>query len=205
MRKSPQQERSRQMIDTLIEATERCIIEKGLDFTTTSRIAELANVSVGSLYQYFSSKEELIEALMNKMADDIGVGLKKLPINELSSLRSLITGAIHFGFTMLNSRNGLYLELARNWHRLPTDKVANALQQHFLELSRIYFLKYYREYPIEDLEIRIFIIVNSTIFTMVRLISQNNPMWQENDIENGLIEMILAYLQSNPEPQKLNH
>ena len=65
------------MIDTLIDATARCIIEKGLDFTTTSRIAELANVSVGSLYQYFSSKEALIEALMNNMASDIGKGLQR--------------------------------------------------------------------------------------------------------------------------------
>ena len=196
MRKTPKQERSRQMIDTLIDATARCIIEKGLDFTTTSRIAELANVSVGSLYQYFSSKEALIEALMNNMASDIGKGLQRLPISETSTLRDLVTGAIHYGFTMLNSRNGLYLELARNCHRLPTDKVANALQQHFLELSRIYFLKYYREYPIENLKVRIFIIVNSTIFTMVRLISQENSMWREEDVENGLIEMILAYLQT---------
>jgi AcrR family transcriptional regulator len=157
---------------------------------------KLANVSVGSLYQYFSSKEALIEALMNNMASDIGKGLQRLPISETSTLRDLVTGAIHYGFTMLNSRNGLYLELARNWHRLPTDKVANALQQHFLELSRIYFLKYYREYPIENLEVRIFIIVNSTIFTMVRLISQENSMWREEDVENGLIEMILAYLQT---------
>ena len=43
---------------------------------------------------------------------------------------------------------------------------------------------------------QIFIIVNITVVTMVRLISQENSMWREEDVENGLIEMILAYLQT---------
>ncbi len=197
MRKRPKQERSQQMVETLIEATARCIIEKGLDHTTTPRIAELAGVSVGSLYQYFDNKEALIEALMDKMTNDIATGLKHLPIDETGSLRDMVTYAIRFGFTMLHSRDGLYLEMVRNWHRLPTDKVANALQQHFLELSRLYFLKHYRKHPIENLEVRTFIIVNSTIFTMVRLISQNNPLLRESDVEKGLIDMIMNYLESD--------
>ncbi|MEL0028459.1 MAG: TetR family transcriptional regulator [Perlucidibaca sp.] len=49
MRKRPQQERSRQMVAALIEATARCITAHGLDNTTTPRIAEIACVSVGSL------------------------------------------------------------------------------------------------------------------------------------------------------------
>ena len=66
MRKRPQQLRSKQMVATLVEATARCIVEHGLDGATTPRIAELAGVSVGSLYQYFDGKEALIEALLTR-------------------------------------------------------------------------------------------------------------------------------------------
>lgn len=194
MRKKPQQERSRQMVATLIEATALCIAERGLDNTSTPLIAERAGVSVGSLYQYFSSKEALIEAMVAKLAEDIGTGLGRLPIAPEASFRDLVSVAIRFGFATLHSQNGLYLELVRNWHRLPTQKVADVLQQHFLELARLYFLKHYREYPIADLQVRLFIITNSTLFTMVRQVGQNSAWITEDAVAEGLIDMITGYL-----------
>jgi AcrR family transcriptional regulator len=196
MRKRPQQERSRQMVDTLIEATARVISQRGLDGATTPLIAEAAGVSVGSLYQYFEGKEALIEALVEKLADDVATALKRLPLSEDASLHELVAAAIHFGFAMLNSRDGLFLELVRNWHRLPTQMVADVLQQHFLELARVFFLKHYHDHPIENLQVRIFIIANSTLFTMVRLISQENLMIRQEAVAEGLITMIVGYLES---------
>lgn len=198
MRKRPQQQRSRQMVRVLVEATAGCITEHGLDGTTTPRIAERAGVSVGSLYQYFQDKEALIDALVEQMAADIAEGLKRLPVDEDSGLRERVSAAIRFGFSLLSSGDGLYIEMIKNWHRLPSQKVADTLQAHFLALARLYFLKHYREYPIENLEVRIFIIVNSTLFTMVRLIGQDNPMIQAKEVEKGLVEMILGYLGGTP-------
>ena len=71
MRKQPRQKRSREMVKALVEATGLCIQRHGLDDTTTARIAEQAGVSVGSLYQYFGDKDALIEALMDRLAEDI--------------------------------------------------------------------------------------------------------------------------------------
>jgi AcrR family transcriptional regulator len=45
------------MVDALEEATARILVREGFDKASTNRIAELAGVSVGSLYQYFPSKE----------------------------------------------------------------------------------------------------------------------------------------------------
>ena len=182
------------MVATLIEATALCIAERGLDNTTTPLIAERAGVSVGSLYQYFSSKEALIEAMVAKLAKDIGTGLARLPIAPDASLRDLVSVTIRFGFATLRSQNGLYLELVRNWHRLPTQKVADVLQQHFLELARLYFLKHYREYPIADLQVRLFIITNSTLFTVVRQASQHSAWITEDAVAEGLIDMVTGYL-----------
>ncbi len=60
MRKYPQQDRSQHMVNTLLEATEKCISKYGLDAVTTPKIANMASVSVGSLYQYFDDKQSLI-------------------------------------------------------------------------------------------------------------------------------------------------
>ena len=195
MRKKPKQKRSRQMVDALIEATATAIVERGLEGITTHHIAETAGVSVGSLYQYFDDKEALVEALVDKLANEIAQALLRLPMSQDGDLRCNVALIIQFGFGLLNSRDGLYLELVRNWHSLPTDRVMDILQQSFMDLSRVYFLKHYQNNPIQDLHVRIFIISNSVMFTMVRFIGQPQMMTQE-EITRGLTDMVVGYLLS---------
>ncbi len=78
-RKSASQERSRLTVDALLEATARILMKEGYDRTSTNRIAELAGVSIGSLYQYFPSKEALVAAVIDRHTQEIsGVTRKAL-------------------------------------------------------------------------------------------------------------------------------
>jgi len=65
-RKHASQERSRATVDALIEATARILVQEGFDKASTNRIAAVAGVSVGSLYQYFPSKEALVAAVIDR-------------------------------------------------------------------------------------------------------------------------------------------
>jgi AcrR family transcriptional regulator len=65
-RKSALQKRSRLTVSSLIEATARVLVKEGYDKASTNRIAEVAGVSVGSLYQYFPGKEALVAALIDR-------------------------------------------------------------------------------------------------------------------------------------------
>jgi AcrR family transcriptional regulator len=62
-RKKPRQERSVATVDAILDATARVLCSTGYDRASTNRIALAAGVSVGSLYQYFPSKEALVAAL----------------------------------------------------------------------------------------------------------------------------------------------
>ena len=70
-RKSASQERSRLTVDALLEATTRVLIKEGYDRASTNRIAEVAGVSIGSLYQYFPSKEALVAAVIDRHTQEI--------------------------------------------------------------------------------------------------------------------------------------
>jgi AcrR family transcriptional regulator len=70
-RKIASQERSRATVDALIAATARILVQDGFDKTSTNRIAEVAGVSVGSLYQYFPNKEALVAAVVERHQQDI--------------------------------------------------------------------------------------------------------------------------------------
>ena len=62
-RKSASQERSRLTVQAILDATARILVREGFDKASTNRIAEVAGVSIGSLYQYFPSKEAIVAAL----------------------------------------------------------------------------------------------------------------------------------------------
>ncbi len=70
-RKEASQERSRATVDALVEATARILVREGFDKASTNRIAEVAGVSVGSLYQYFPSKEALVAAVIERHRQEI--------------------------------------------------------------------------------------------------------------------------------------
>src|SRR5262245_61528607 len=69
-RKQPTQERSRHTVDALLSATARVLVRDGYDRASTNRIAEAAGVSIGSLYQYFPSKEALVGALVERELEE---------------------------------------------------------------------------------------------------------------------------------------
>ncbi|MDH6257923.1 TetR/AcrR family transcriptional regulator [Bradyrhizobium sp. BR13661] len=98
-RKNASQERSRATVDALVEATARILVKEGFERTSTNRIAEIAGVSVGSLYQYFPGKEALVAAVIDRHNEEI-MGIVRATLTELADMpiekavRRLVTVAI---------------------------------------------------------------------------------------------------------------
>lgn len=59
-RKRPRQERSKHMNEIILEAAVRVLRRRGATAFTTTRVAEVAGISVGSLYQYYPNKASLL-------------------------------------------------------------------------------------------------------------------------------------------------
>ena len=70
-RKIPTQARSRMMVEAILTATASIIVKHGYKGTNTNLVAQLAGVSVGSLYQYFPNKDSLIAALHQREAHNL--------------------------------------------------------------------------------------------------------------------------------------
>ena len=58
-------------MDAILAATARVLVKDGYDRASTNRVALEAGVSVGSLYQYFPSKEALVAALIERHSMDM--------------------------------------------------------------------------------------------------------------------------------------
>jgi AcrR family transcriptional regulator len=66
LRRVPRQARSRERLQRVLDAADGLLEREGAASLTTTRVAEEAGVSVGSLYQYLPDKDALVEALANR-------------------------------------------------------------------------------------------------------------------------------------------
>ncbi|MBX3454408.1 TetR/AcrR family transcriptional regulator [Ferrovibrio sp.] len=65
-RKRPRQTRSAATFDLVLEAAARILERGGLAAFNTNAIAERAGISIGSLYQYFPTKEAILAELIRR-------------------------------------------------------------------------------------------------------------------------------------------
>lgn len=59
------------MFDDILDAATRVLIEEGFERASTTRIADRAGISSGSLYQYFSNREAIFAALEARQFDQL--------------------------------------------------------------------------------------------------------------------------------------
>lgn len=75
-RKVPRQGRSRATVDRILLAAARIFDERGYHGTTTNHVAEAADVSIGSLYQYFPNKDALLVGLAERHVEEAAAALR---------------------------------------------------------------------------------------------------------------------------------
>jgi len=96
-RKQPVQERSQQLVEAIVEATRRLLLAEGYEALTMARIAQVAGVSPGSLYQYFPSVDSLLVVLYDRVRtqelrafEELQDALRPFPLDE--AIEQLLLG-----------------------------------------------------------------------------------------------------------------
>jgi AcrR family transcriptional regulator len=90
LRKPPRQQRARATVDFILEAATRVLAADGLAGLTTNRVAEVAGVGIGSLYQYFPNKSALVAALIARAQDGLADEVERLVAAEGVPLDALL-------------------------------------------------------------------------------------------------------------------
>lgn len=59
------------MVERILDAAQQVLISHGYDGASTNRIAQAANISPGSLYQYFPDKDAIAAAVIDRYSDEL--------------------------------------------------------------------------------------------------------------------------------------
>lgn len=99
----PVQARSRAALQRMLEAAEQELVATGSDDLTMAAVAERAGMSVGAIYRRFEGKEQLVEAvkdrLLTRVEDDIATALGSGG-DDLSEIIDVFVRALMDGFSV---------------------------------------------------------------------------------------------------------
>ncbi|HEV2156603.1 TetR/AcrR family transcriptional regulator [Bradyrhizobium sp.] len=197
-RKNASQARSRATVDALVEATARILVHDGFEKTSTNRIAEVAGVSVGSLYQYFPSKEALVAAVIDRHNEEI-MGIVRAALSEVADLpvdkavRKLVTVAIEAH--RIDPK--LHRVLAEQIPRTGQLADVEAFNREVHTLVRTYLESRRKEMRKIDLDIATFICVSSIESVAHNTVLNQAEMLTEKTVKvlvDETTRMVVGYL-----------
>lgn len=195
-RKLPQQERSRITVDAILTATARILVSEGYDTASTNRIAELAGVSIGSLYQYFPSKEAIVAALIERHTSEM-ISLIEAKIAAFSdaplevALHELVKACIEVNAIGDPKLHKVLIEKVPRVGQL--ERVTD-VEKHITFIIRTYLKKKRNEIQPKNLDLAAFILEH-TIESLIHAAAIKNPeLLVDGQLEQEITNLLLSYL-----------
>jgi AcrR family transcriptional regulator len=201
VRREPMQMRAQKTIQTLYKAAAQILDREGEAGLTTNKVAAAAGFSIGTLYQYFPSKDMLVRAMASRGQDLV---LQKLE-SYLSALetradvqqmdgRELVGKAIHILLHGFASGKGLSQTLIRlGWTLEKPDETANAVRQVAARLA-IFFERIAHPALQLPTTAQLFVLTRAVIGTLRSASLEKSPLLGSPAFEEALIQMAWALL-----------
>jgi AcrR family transcriptional regulator len=194
-RKKPMQERSRFMVDTILEAAARVLIERGYAGINTNLVAEVAGVSIGSLYQYFPNKDSLIAAIHQRHV----LQMRNMMIGALSgpkkpTMKEAIGALVRVMLEAHLMEPELHQVLEIEFPLLGLQDEENSSGQYFSERFQQLLEDYRHEILKPDLELASYIVLRIIKSLVHQAVLETPPDFTLSEIEESITEAVVGYL-----------
>lgn len=192
----PRQARAQITVDAILEATVLVLNREGLDAASTTRIAEVAGVSVGSLYQYFAHRDAILTTLQEREFERAVAMMQGLLANENlhHSPRDIASAVVRGLASLYAAAPGLHRVLVIEGLR-----VAAADRVHAFDLRVIDIIANFlraTQAPIRRTNVRAaaFVAFQSVRATMLATLLEKPESLTEAELIDELVDLVLRYL-----------
>lgn len=194
--REPRQARSLATVNAILDATVQVLDREGLDAATTTRIAEVAGVSVGSLYQYYSHRDAILMALQDREFDKAVDLLQRVLVesNRRKKPRETVSAVVKGLMELYSKSPGLHRVLAIEGLR-----VARADRVHAFDLRVVGIIRHFlaatgSTIRRQNLDAAAFVAFQSVRATMLASLLERPPGLDEAALVEESVDLVLRYL-----------
>jgi len=197
MPRKPQQSRSRATVKSIVDAGFIVLARHGFSGTTTRHIADIAGISVGSLYEYFENKQAIYKAMNQHLTDEIVRMIRELtPRLVRLDIRSLMVELLTEFRELLNRNDGRYLKYAGFTMQADQRRQLEPIEKLLGELMMQYVMHHSEMMRLRSLPTMSYIFINGGIFTVIRYLSEPSPNISFEELAQGLANMVASYTET---------
>ena len=193
-RRRPRQQRSRAIVDSILEAGRRLLAESGESSLTTNRIAERAGVSVGSLYRYFPNKEAIVAAICDVATrHDVAEVRAAMDAPEERPLREWLVSIVDYQL----DRHRRLLEVGRGVYRQQHHAFSLAQRVGGGEVERHIrdvLARHRDEVRARDLDQAAFLVARGISALVRRALEESPERLDDPSFRDALIDLLLRYV-----------
>ena len=194
-RKAPTQARAQATVEAILAATKTVLVKDGYEAASTNRVAEVAGVSIGSLYQYFPSKAallaELIQRHMGRMFEVLATTAQQ---GETSSIEEAARTVIRAVFAAHRVNPKLHRVLIEQMARLGTLEALESFEVQTQALIEQFLLSHRAELRPKNVKVAARVAVLSvrgvTLWTLLRSPEQLG----DEEFIDEITDMVTRYL-----------
>jgi AcrR family transcriptional regulator len=192
MRKEPRQARSRATVETILQAGARILSDEGWAGFTTNKVADLAGVSIGSLYQYFPDKLSLVDAIRRRHLDDCLAVMRKSKAEKLSPVQ-FVANLVRAMISAHSIYPGLHRELLDE--APSSDEFRNPNSEFELEYLGYYTqaVAAYRSRKLSKTDQTAALIISDAIDGVIHNAARRN-MLGDPTVQSELVRLVSLYL-----------
>jgi AcrR family transcriptional regulator len=192
--RKPKQERARETVEAILVAATHILVRKGYTRTTTNEIAATAGVSVGSLYQYFPSKDAIAVELLRRNRERLSARIATR-VAEMSE--ATVYRVVHMLVSTLLDDDEIDINLRRvlieRVVRTPARREAAGFEEGVEGVIASALRAYKDRTGIEDCELASFVLVRS-VLAVVQSAVTDSPRHNTPALANELTELVVRYI-----------
>jgi AcrR family transcriptional regulator len=194
-RRRPRQARAQATVDAIIQATARVLVEDGYDRASTNRIAQAAGVSIGSLYQYFPSKEALVAALveahLDRMMEVVSRKLENAPPEDMRRSAEALVGALIAAYRVDPK---LHHVLCQEVPKIGDLRRIYEFEQTLADVIRTHLQSLRHQIRHQSIDRAVFLLINAIPSVIRAAIEGDSDGHDDSMLATELTDMILRYL-----------
>ena len=194
-RKPPQQLRSKATVTAILDAMTRVLDLEGAHAATTTRIAEVAGISIGTLYQYFSHRDAILDALQDREFERAMELLQQLLLTAPHESPREVAHQVFDGLLGLYAAApGLHRLLAVEGLRVtPTHRVL-AFDMHVVSVIRGYLALVKLPLRRPNVDAAAFVVFQSVRAAMLARLLENPIGVDDATLIEELTDLVFRYL-----------
>jgi AcrR family transcriptional regulator len=194
-RKLPSQDRSRATVEAILTGAAQVLVREGYARMTTTRVAEVAGVSVGSLYQYFPSKQALARAVVERTSRELAGAMSAAAAAAATApLEEKVTAVIRALLAGKHQKRSLTRVLDTEIPRTHGFDIVEEVARQARVLVRAMIDAHRAEVRVAEPELAAFVVVASVEGVVRTAALDLSRRLDDPDLERAIVRLVLAYL-----------